>query len=446
MYTHDNIKTCTRYSLYLLLNIFIMNAVLFENFYTINVVYKDRINSTIISIIEEFDEIDLQHLCIITTCSEIGFVNNSTYTLQENNILQRESYLKPELSFSGKELSLTNNLNLYMEFPDYQIYIVPNTQLLIDNIFMGYININIILFLIYTFVFFGLEYKLRKRKILDMMSTSNTLREKNMQILTENIHHELNTPVAIIQGNIRKLEIEMQSTLSPIYDCKCNEKFFFDFGQLYSSIEQIDNVLQRMSNFKNLKYSKGNKTLKNIIEYSVNSMNIYKKSNFNIKIDPNLGKYKLDGLLKNGDLLNIVSNHFRNSLEANSSRIVTQVKFNNVTKDLHLYIIDNGVGLRDRTTGLLLSKEKYEDIFKPYYSSKDSSGEFVIRESKGYILDSLHKLANIFKKPTDVNVRGVGLYLNKELLNEKAGDLKLRETSGNGTVFEIIFPAIYIGV
>ena len=38
-------------------------------------------------------------------------------------------------------------------------------------------------------------------------------------------------------------------------------------------------------------------------------------------------------------------------------------------------------------------------------------------------------------------IRGVGLFLNKQMLLESGGDLKLRETSDKGTVFEIIVNA-----
>ena len=227
----------------------------------------------------------------------------------------------------------------------------------------------------------------------------------------------------------------------------CLHQQHFDFGLIYSSIEQIDTVLQRMSNFKNLKYSNGNKTLMDIINYSANSMSIYKASNFKIKIDQSFKNFKLKhGVndLKNGDLLNIISNHCRNSLEASASKIRIQCKFDNDAEKLHIFIIDNGTGLRDPNTGLALEPSKYNDIFRDYYTSKNDLGESIINDSDGWFNDKLLKIKTLFnfktKNARNKNARGVGLYLNKELLRENHGDLKLRETSSSGTVFEIIIP------
>lgn len=446
MYKHDNLRTIAQFFSYLIMNLIVINIVLINNFYTINLVHHDEIVTVIERTIVEFDEVDLQHLCVVGGCKEIGFINNKTFipvpTTGDNFILQLYDYTPPNIIYSSNSLNITDNLNIYIKF-DSGLYTIIDTSMLITRISTGYININIMFIILYIIGFSIFEFKSRRKKILELMNTSNVLREKNMQILTENIHHELNTPVAIIQGNVKKLEIEMNSITNVSNVCEtCVRNFFFDFDQIYSSIEQIDTVLSRMSNFKNLKYSNGNKNLSNIIGYSSNSMSIYKKANFEIKVDPALSKYKLAGPLKNGDLLNIVSNHFRNSLEANASRIVTQAKYCKVTRTMHLYIIDNGVGLRDRETGLPLDESKYNNIFKPYYTSKDKKGDSIVRESKGFIRDSILKITTAFKKPANVNVRGVGLYLNKELLTEKGGDLVLRETSEDGTVFEIIFPVL----
>lgn len=447
MYKHNNFKTITNFFTYLLLDLIVINAVLLNNFYNINVIHRNEIKTVVEKTIKEFDEIDLQHLCVVSACKEIGFINVEAFKpspRNNENILQSIPYNSPNFIFKSQNLTITNNLNTYIKFKN-NLYIILDNDTSISQLSVGYIDTNILFIILYILMFLIFEFKNRRKKVLELMDTSNTLREKNMQILTENIHHELNTPVAIIQGNIKKLEIEMNSSNNNknCPDDTYTRSFYFDFGQIYSSIEQIDTVLSRMSNFKNLKYSNGNKNLLDIIGYSSNSMSIYKKANFEIEVDPELRKYRLAGPLKNGDLLNIVSNHFRNSLEAGASRIVTQAKYDASTKTMHLYIIDNGVGLRDKETGLPLDKSKYNDIFKPYYTSKDNKGTSKVHEPQGFLKDSILKILSTFKNPTDVNVRGVGLYLNKQLLTEKNGDLILRETSSNGTVFEIIFPVLF---
>ena len=430
-----------RYLGILLIYLLIINAVLMSNFITVNRTVHNSISDTIKSIILEYEELDLQHLCVATNCKNIGILDKASYIFTDEILRKEISYNKPEPLIKGT--TLTKELDTIIHILDYGMFTTISTKELYLEIIKGYTYINILFLIIYTGVFIFLEIKKHRRKILDNATTSNRLQEKNMQILTENIHHELNTPVAIIQGNIRKLEIEMME--SP--GCRaCDDQLIFDFGQVYSAVEQIDTVLQRMSNFKHLRYSNGNKDLSDILKYSANSMSIYKNANFNIEIDPKFEDYQLTGTLKNGDLLNIVSNHFRNSIEAHATKIVTQLKFDNIKQKIHLYVTDNGTGLRNPKTGLLLPQSEYNNIFKSYYSTKDELGDSRLTDSKGFVKDSYVKITSTmkslaFKQPKVHNVRGIGLYLNKQLLNNNNGDLKLRETTIRGTVFEIIFPA-----
>ncbi len=426
---------------YLTLTIFyicLICFVLYKNFYTINKIHQENASKTITKTIEEYNELDLQHLCAVVSCTEIGIINDSRYVLQDG-ILKRSDYIVPA-EF------ITDDFNIVAYEVEYNIFAVLDTSELISEVLMGYVRIIGLFLIVFTLAYIMIDFKERKRKMLDMMSTSNSLREKNMQILTENIHHELNTPVAIIQGNIKQLEILMEEQVIPCE--KCSNYYYFDFGLIYSSIEQIDTVLQRMSNFKNLKYSNGNKTIMDIISYSANSMSIYKASNFKIDIDNSFKNFKLKhGLnnLKNGDLLNVVSNHCRNSLEASATRINIQCKYNDISENLHIFIVDNGTGLRDPDTGLALEPSKYNDIFREYYTSKNDMGESFVQDSQGWLNDRILMIKKTFnfksKNEQNKNARGVGLYLNKELLRENNGDLQLRETSSNGTVFEIIIPA-----
>jgi len=432
-----NTNTFIKFSTLLFFYMSVISFVLYTNFITINSIHQVNAENAVLNNVEEYNEIDLQHLCAVISCAEIG-VGPSNYTLTDGILKKTDNY------FSNGLMDSNYNINIYEK--KYNIHAKINTHILIKEVLFGYVRILGMFLIMFTFAYIIIEYKERRRKMLDMMSTSNSLREKNMQILTENIHHELNTPVAIIQGNIKQLEILMEDQINPCSSCAHN--YYFDFGLIYSSIEQIDTVLQRMSNFKNLKYSNGNKTVMDIVSYSANSMSIYKASNFKIDLDVDFSNYKLKhGInnLKNGDLLNVISNHCRNSLEASATKIELQCKYNKITEKLHIFIVDNGTGLRDPLTGLALNPEKYGDIFKEYYTSKDDLGKSKVEESKGWFNDNLQNIRKTFnyknKNENNKNARGVGLYLNKELLKENGGDLRLRETSSNGTVFEIIIPA-----
>ncbi len=411
-----------------------LNAVLYLNFDDILKTHGSQITKNVLHSIKEYNELDLQYLCDLTDCKYTR-LNNITYC-KITNIMKQRAIKPPVIILNDDNYKLTSKLELLIYIKKYKLTILSNTHNIIQEILYGYFYINSLYFIIFSLFYIIISYKKHKKKILDMINTSNVLREKNMQILTENIHHELNTPVAIIDGNLKKLELEMK--IDPDACISCQRKYYFDFGEIYANIETINNVLSRMSNFKELKYSNGNKTLMDIIKYSANSMSIYKKNNFKIKLSDDLLKYRLKGPLKNGDLLNIVSNHLKNSIEARSTKISIELKVMN--NKGHIFIIDNGSGLIDYSSGMPLKPDKYNNIFKPYYSNKDLNGKFKLCDKKG-ILKIICFLRNIIPKHNS-NVRGIGLYLNKELLLENKGDLKLRETSNKGTVFEIIIPVI----
>jgi len=455
----------------------LMGAVLGNNFHNIVHMYKENLKNTVVKTIEEYHEIDLQHICTISNCSQIGFINrNKSYVLKDGKLIKNNNRKIINIYWKLNKIPIIENTvntafnedlhkNIIITLPKYNLYLSSNSYYTLSELLKGYFYIYVIFIIPITFIFFIYEFKLSRRKALDVINTSSILREKNMQILTENIHHELNTPVAIIQGSVLKIEqsLKRQYDISKncFKTCALTEQFKgIDFDMIYSSIDQIGTVLERMSNFKNLKYSNGNKTLFDILNYSANSMSIYKASYFEIIIDPAFEEWSLkhgDGYLKNADLLNIISNHLRNSIEASATKIHLQLKVsdtkNEKIKLIHIFIIDNGTGLRDPDTGLLLSPSKYQNIFKDYYSSKNKNGKSKIYNSKGYILDLVHILKTKFTKtnrflkiaPEPVkedNARGVGLYLNKELLRDNHGNLKLRETSEKGTVFEITIPGI----
>jgi len=456
----------------------LMGAVLGNNFHNIVHLYKENLKNTVIKTIEEYQEIDLQHICTISNCSQIGFISRNKSFINKDGILIKNDKekiinklwdLKNQCIIKDTINTAFNkkvHKNIIITLPEYDLYLSSNSYNMLNELIKAYTFIYFIFIIPITIIFFIYEIKLSRRKTLDVINTSSILREKNMQILTENIHHELNTPVAIIQGAVLKLEQSLKKQYE--YSKTCSQKCALttqfkniDFDLIYSSIDQIDTVLQRMSNFKNLKYSNGNKTILNILNYSANSMNIYKSAYFEIKIDEKFDYWSLkhgDGFLKNEDLLNIISNHLRNSIEASATKIILQMKITkgkkpNYYKLMHIFITDNGTGIRDPETGLLLSPNKYQNIFKDYYSSKNKNGKSKIRNSQGFLLDSLFIIITKIKKlliqfkiiseePEEENVRGVGLYLNKELLRDNHGDLKLRETSEKGTVFEIIVPVV----
>lgn len=263
-----------------------------------------------------------------------------------------------------------------------------------------------------VFIFFLILSLNRERSIAlkSLAGNEAILTNKSFILITENIHHELNTPLEVIDNKLEKIHSvisEYVSRKNPQHnkrdiDIKLNS-LEEDFHFIKQSSEQIYSVLEKTRGFKHLRYSNGNKSIYDIVEGAFKIMSI-SNSNFKYQIDPKLKKYKLNYSIvkdfKNADLLNIVLNHIKNSLEANSNKI--HIIFNNYNKKLLSFsIIDNGNGVKEN-----LKKH----IFSPNFSTK---AEY------------------------DNVIRGNGLYLNKSILNGSQGDVILLDSTQYGATFQI---------
>ncbi len=393
----------------------------------------------------------LKTLCASTNCSRFKDIENPNNYIRwkKNNdtndyiIRTEEEYQenKCNIYFTIFETKITSDLQSTIVFKGQgtinAMFAYP-MQNLITIIFHIFLIINSILTLLFSYYYFNTYSKSEKEELVDRMRLSGTLQEKNMKILTENIHHELNTPVAVIHGYISDYELKIGKQ-----ECEKSCNLYdkpLDFDVLYTSIGQINSVLNRMNGFKQITYSNGNKSVYDIMNYSTNSMKIYRQSNFHYNIHKLFMKYTLTKLA-NGDFLNILSNFLKNSLEAKATEIKIEGYFNKDTNNLHIFIIDNGEGIYDKNTGEHLSKENFKKIFEPYYSTKDIYGESLIRK-----ITKICKIKKFFYNifsfdDIQESIRGVGLYLNKELLNSRDADIIIKETSEEGTVFELIVPA-----
>jgi signal transduction histidine kinase len=409
----------------------------------------NKVRSTydiLINTINEYNDIDPEHLCSISNCNSILIYqkDSQTYkaferiknTLKYDNTISRFDK-RFETLLSIGEVLVTKDFDFLYELKEYNIIIVTSQTLLLQAISSNWVLVDTMLFIFCIIFFINQEIQIKKRNSQQVMGATSILREKNMQLLTENINHELNTPLAIISGLIHNMEIQLNSL-----------GLTFTFDQIYSSLDQIKTVLERMSNFKQIKYSNGNKTLYDIVSYSANSMSIYKKYNFQINVTKELKYYGVDNnKLNNADVLNLVTNHFKNSLEAMADRIETSVKFDEKHKLLYLYIVDNGTGVKG-LNGQLIPPNKYDCVFDPYWSTKNEKGEFIfgqIEESRSWIKRKIsHFRADlkIWLNPGSYGkIRGIGLYLNRQFLLDAGGDIKLIETSEKGTVFVLKLPA-----
>ena len=375
-------------------------------------------------------------LCDIVECEYV--YDNGKFLIYDNKVF-KESLIEPKYIhvfkplFSNNRVTLEGYILIYVGGVIYHI----NSDIFRDTIYsLLAIYMVQLIWMIYNI---HVVYRKEKEEYLIVLSDNQSrLQDKNMSILTENIHHELNTPLAVIRHNMAKIIEMLQSgqfkdmklscakTNDYYLNClssgtcpckcdinKCNPKFTQlrnCFDQIDSSLDIILSIMDRMNTFKQIKYSNGNKTIYDILKGASESVKLTRKSNFNIEIDDSFKNYKMGVGLANRDLLSVLIILMNNSLEAHSSNIILSCKYDNGL--MKIYITDNGHGVKDNRTGEIIKKSNYNQIYKPYYS---------------YKLDG----------DTD-RVRGVGLYLCKNVVEKSLkGHISLIETSNSGTTFVV---------
>lgn len=318
---------------------------------------------------------------IITTLVFILFITNASYlaiNLQTSTSIEAKSLIVKndnisehelvKIIFDGKELIIFNNVFIILFFT--------------LTILFSYL-----IFRLFAFIKSLNKKRLEKEQFLRLQGTEAKLANKNISLLAENIHHELKTPLLVINDFIKEFEKK--------YDMPQG-----DMELLNSHINMIYNIIERMKNYKFSKVSADNKTIFEIMDMVFKTMNLFSKVRYKYTVDPLFRQYGIRGDLTNEDISNILLNQVKNSIEANS----TEIEFRFLgyeDKVLHIQMIDNGGGIPEN--------------FIPYVFKENSSSKAGI-------------------------ARGNGLYLSKTTLQFGKGDILLIETSGNGTSFRIDLP------
>jgi len=374
---------------------------------------------------------------IISTTIYISMILLTLYFFNTINLLENlktNHYYKVE-TFSGKIIGdFTINFP-YIGIKKNNKYIIKNLK---DNdsifIILSFIFLYSLIWSYYVWKSIQTEEEekcLFKRANLEALAT-----QSSMTILAENIHHELNSPLKVIENKINNIKKLLTGCLSEkflnyhLYDYKMFEKKIKDlnikelkcgnytlsveyikdlFSLTETSIDQIKGVLTNMASFKQLRYSNGNKTIYELAEGASKILRVIIDHNINVDIDEKLKKFKINHSsgLKNADFLNILLNHFKNSIEANATEIKVFLE-NKKGNYILINIKDNGNGI---------PKDMINQLFSPNKSSKNNF----------------------------VGLRGNGLFLNQKLLEFFGGDIRLKKTEeGEGTEFVLKIPVIEV--
>lgn len=345
----------------------------------------------------------------ISLCNSI----DCKYVIDGSDISEDIFQPYQQIILHNNNMYLTNNFEIGVRDTLSNKIFVLNTHNIIQNIITYSIMIFTLTVTAFTmFLFWSIKQE-QEDAIITLAGNEALLTNKSMILITENIHHELNTPLEVIDNKVHKIKKIIDYYLAESSNINKNdhcrkfddhlENIVEDFSLIKQSSEQIYNILDRMKGFKHIRYSNGNKTLSDIIKGAFTVISI-SNSNFKSQIDPELKEYSIkSNEFKNADLLNIMINHIKNSLEANANKIY--ITFDKFEKGfIYFRINDNGNGVR---------AENINTIFEPNFSTKTSIE----------------------------GVRGNGLYLNKTILKSGNGDIKLIETSEYGTTFQLKVPA-----
>jgi len=376
--------------------------------------FKERVTTETAINIHEYEEVDLSHICQIADCS---FIKNND-VLYKNVNFNIKKYAKLEvvpdniykqlIILPGVYLTMNSSFLIEIElqrlFNGFVVVTGSTVFALNNNIYFKLLTFIITgnLIFVLIFLFNRKKIQLRDNKMLQHEGYYNS-----MMLLTENIHHELNTPLAIINNKVKQLQKRSleQYSLRICSESKIKETDR-DFNLISASLTQINDLLDRMRPFKDVK-TQNERDLKTVITTSCDLMGISQNERFDFKVYSGFENFKLDGkYLKNGELTAILLNFIKNSLDANATNLEFKIKsYDEKQKMLSFFVIDNGNGI---------SEEFKKDIFKDKSSTKSGT-------------------------------RGAGLYINKFILNSANGDIILSHSSDRGTIFVIRMPVIKLG-
>jgi len=394
-----------------LINVFIffigMNVMVFISFIVVFDRHINYLNTQMQNNVSEYDEVDREQLCRITQCTEVNSVLlKKTWVPDREGLLKKHNYIQHDYIQVFNHLFLDKQADIFIYNKDSDsFYNIDVNSMLSDYIYLisAVMLLGILLFIYPLIKSISSE---QEESILMLAGNEALLSNKSMINITENIHHELNTPLEVIDNKVEKIrrklnDIVQEQDKKIDFNIKTMEE---DFNFIKNSSEQIYAVLEKMKGFKHLRYSNGNKSIKNIIEGGFKIINI-SNTNFEYNVDKKLSMYKINSdYLKNADLLSVTLNHIKNSLDAYSSKIfILFTGFENGF--LRLRIIDNGNGIP-------------ENFKKKVF------------------------IANFSTKGDDGSIRGNGMYLNRHILRTAQGDVTLISSSSKGTTIELKIPAI----
>ncbi|MEZ4692381.1 MAG: ATP-binding protein, partial [Ignavibacteria bacterium] len=210
--------------------------------------------------------------------------------------------------------------------------------------------------------------------------------------VVSSIAHNLSNPLNIISGNADYL----------LLDKKEDDPEYEELKTILDEATRITKSIRHLLNFSRPLHTEKNQNDINEVLQSVAAGYKHINNNKEIKIKKNLQKDIPAFNFDRFQLEDVFSNLINNAIQAIPQKGEIKINSSFENNSVIVEIIDNGNGI---------VKENLENIFLPFYSSKD------------------------YGKGT-----GLGLAIAKRIINEHKGEILVESKVGKGTKFTLVFP------
>ena len=271
----------------------------------------------------------------------------------------------------------------------YELTIEPLTGIVFREM-SGVIAASLILFLMLAFSFWFLVHAMLKQKSLEEMKSD----------FTNNITHELKTPVAVAYAANDAL-LNFEAGNDPAKRREYLEISQSQLKKLEGMIEQI--LSMSMESRKTFELRKEDITLKPLLQTLAEQhrLSAEKPCSFHIEAE--------DDLIIHADRFhfgNVISNLIENAIKYSGDAVNIVIRAKTTSGGVEISVKDNGIGI---------APDKQKHIFDKFY--RVPTGD--IHDVKGY---------------------GLGLYYAKTMVEKHGGTISVSSTLGKGSEFRIFIP------
>ena len=392
--------------------------------------------------LKEVEDLPASVMCQAVDCIAYRNVTRdlNTYFSKDHEILPDE--LIPNMIDNTKSV-LFNPFSV-IKIGDNEYFINESDFLIViaqsSRVAITWLSILIII------VYIVLVFVLERVRVYEHTAYKYSFESRLQRNVAESLYHELNQPIALIRVLLQNMyytafpktynrdEFSFKIEALTDEDKAINlEEFKKEMVEgnyaLFNALDRMRSTLDVVASSKHIRYSNGTVSLLDIVQNAIAGVNTTKVNKLAAEYNNKsiLNHYSMTGGLNNGDMLNILNIMINNSSDAGATKITFSATY--TQPYLYLYVKDNGRGVRDNKGNIVSST----DIFSYGYSTKGDP-----KLQPGLI----NRILNKFR--LDITgartVRGVGLSINKELLQSYNGDIILYETSPKGTTFIVKIP------